>query len=59
MNRQRVYINPAYADVLSLLGKKKGLSGLGFILESVVEEYLQQNDIELKELLDDKKRNQR
>jgi hypothetical protein len=56
MSRQRVYIESAYADILRILGDKLGVDKLGVVLESTVDAYLQQNHIELKELLDDRKR---
>lgn len=56
MSRQRVYIESAYADILRILGDKLGVDKLGVVLESAVDAYLQQNHIELKELLDDRKR---
>lgn len=56
MSRQRVYIETAHADILRMLGDKQGLDKLGVVLETVVENYLQDNHIELKELLDERKR---
>ncbi len=60
MSRQRVYLGSEYADILRILGDSKGFPNLGITLERVIEDYLlQTNNTELKELLDDKKRENR
>lgn len=56
--RQRIYINPSHADILSLIKEREHYYNLGETVELILEQFLKQNDKELLELLNDKKRQQ-
>ncbi|APC44300.1 hypothetical protein [Pseudoalteromonas phage PH357] len=59
MKRQRIYINPSHADILSLIKSEQGMCSLGEVVEFVLEQYLHNNNnYELTELLNDARREQ-
>ncbi len=54
--RQRIYLDSDYVDILSVLKDDICCSGLGEVLEIIIYQYVNNNHNELKELLDERKR---
>lgn len=58
MKRQRIYVNSSHADILSLIKSEQGMCNLGEVVEFILEQYLDNNNYELTELLNEARREQ-